>query len=129
MSQDSESRIFSYEEASELLEQVREITSEAHRRLQELRAKVDGLPPASRQAKKLSEWINTVIHQWAEEILALGALPKGLWTVDFDSGKGFYYCWTLNERHLSYFHNYEEGFMGRKPLSEIEGNPPPPLLN
>ncbi len=129
MSQETESRIFTYEEACDLLEQVREITNEAHCRLQELRAKVDGLPPSSRQAKKLSEWINTVIHQWAEEILSLGALPKGLWTVDFDSGKGFYYCWTLNETQLTYFHNYEEGFMGRKPLSEIESNPPPLLLN
>ena len=124
-----DSKEFTYEEASELLEVVREITSSAHRRLQELRGKIDGLAPGSKKAKKLSEWLNTVIHQWAEDILAIGALPKGLWTVDFDSGRGFYYCWTLNESSLSYFHNYEEGFMGRKPLSEIESNPPPMLLN
>lgn len=122
-------KIFSYEEASEALAEVREVTSAAHQRLQDLRAKIENSTPGSSRVKKLNEWINTVINQWAEDIMSLGALPKGLWTVDFDSGKGFYYCWTLDESTLSYFHNYEVGFMGRKPLSEIEGNPPPMLLN
>lgn len=122
-------KVFTYEEASEALEAVREVTSAADQRLQELRAKIEKGPPGSARVKKLNEWINTVIHQWAEDIMELGGLPKGLWTVDFDSGKGFYYCWALNESTLSFFHKYEEGFMGRKPLSEIEGSLPPMLLN
>jgi hypothetical protein len=120
--------IFSYDEASAILDEVRELTQAAHKRLQELRALVEGTPPGSPRAKKLNEWINTVIHQWAEDIMSLGALPKGLWTVDFDSGKGYYFCWTLDEARLAYYHNYEEGFMGRKPLSELP-SAPPPLLN
>lgn len=123
-----EHRIFTFDEANALVGEVRELTQAAHQRLQELRAKVEGTPPGSHRAKKLSEWINTVIHQWAEDIMALGALPKGLWTVDFDSGKGYYFCWTLDETRLTYFHNYEEGFMGRKPLSELP-DLVPPLLN
>ncbi|MCH8075072.1 MAG: DUF2203 family protein [SAR324 cluster bacterium] len=122
-------KVFTYEEASEALEAVREVTEAAHRRLQELREKIENSPPGSAKVKKLNEWINTVINQWAEDIMGLGGLPKGLWTVDFDSGKGFYYCWTLNESTLSYFHHYQEGFMGRKPLAEIEDAPPPMLLN
>lgn len=122
-----ESKIFTYEEASGLLEDVREITAAAHSRLQELRAQIEGAPAGSPRSRKLTEWINTVIHQWAEDIMALGALPKGLWTVDFDSGEGYYYCWTLDEAKLSYFHDYQEGFVGRRPLTE---NPDaPPLLN
>ncbi len=70
-----------------------------------------------------------MINQWAEEIMALGALPKGLWTVDFDSGEGYYYCWTLNEADLIYYHLYEEGFVGRKPLSEMGSGKTSPLLN
>jgi hypothetical protein len=124
-----DNNIFSYDEASAMLDEVRELTVAAHERLQALRAKVEGAPPGSRRAKKLSEWINTVIHQWAEDILSLGALPKGLWTVDFDSGKGYYFCWTLNESRLTHFHNYEEGFMGRKPLSELPNGTSPVLLN
>jgi hypothetical protein len=124
-----ENRIFTYDEASAALEEVRTLTLAAHTRLQQLRAKVDGAAPGSPRAKKLGEWINTVIHQWAEDIMALGAQPKGLWTVDFDSGKGYYFCWSLNEPRLSHFHNYEEGFVGRKPLSELPDAVPPPLLN
>ncbi len=123
-----DNKIFTYDEASGSLEEVREITTSAHNRLQDYRDRIEEAPPGSRRAKKLSEWINTVIDQWAEEISAIGAVPKGLWTVDFDSGKGYYFCWTLNEKHLSYFHNYEEGFLGRKPLSEIPGGPTPPRL-
>ena len=123
-----DSKIFSYEEACAILDEVRELTQAAHERLQELRAQVESTSPGSRRAKKLGEWINTAIHQWAEDIMSLGAQPKGLWTVDFDSGKGYYYCWTLDEARLSHFHNYEDGFMGRKPLSELPGDAPP-LLN
>ncbi|HKI98776.1 MAG TPA: DUF2203 family protein [bacterium] len=124
-----DSKIFSYDEASALLGEVRELTQAAHERLQALRAQVEGAAPGSVRSRKLTEWINTVIHQWAEDIMSLGALPKGLWTVDFDSGKGYYFCWTLNEMRLTHYHNYEEGFMGRKPLSELPDAAPPPLLN
>ena len=124
-----ENTLFTYEEAAEALEEVREVTAAAQQRLQDLRAKIENSTPGSAKINKLNEWVNTVINQWAEDITGLGGLPKGLWTVDFDSGKGFYYCWTLNEATLSYFHHYQEGFMGRKPLAEIEGNSPPVLLN
>ena len=120
---------FSYDEASALLDEVRTLTTAAHDRLQALRAQAQGAAPGSPRAKKLSEWINNVIQQWAEDIMALGALPKGLWTVDFDSGKGYYFCWTLNEARLAFYHTYEEGFTGRKPLSELPDAGPPTLLN
>ena len=122
-------KIFTFEEAKALIEEVREKTVFANERLVALRAQVESLQAGSKRAGKLNEWVNTVINQWAQEIMELGALPKGLWTVDFDSGDGYYYCWALNEPNLSHFHLYEEGFAGRKPLSEIEKGAPPLLLN
>lgn len=122
-------KIFTFEEAQALIEEVREKTVFSNERLVALRAQVESLQGGSKRATKLNEWINTVINQWAQEIMELGALPKGLWTVDFDSGDGYYYCWALNEPNLAYFHLYEEGFAGRKPLSEIEKGAPPLLLN
>ena len=124
-----EETIFSYEDAQALIPAVREKTIAADERLQTLRLQMNEAAPQSPRARKLSEWINTVINQWAEDIMALGALPKGLWTVDFDSGEGFYFCWTLDEPDLTHFHPYEEGFAGRKPLSQKEGHAPPALLN
>lgn len=126
-------RIFSYDEARELLTEVRKATLEHQRRLSELREQLEHLQhsgaggDASRQTGKLNEWANVVMAQWMETITALGAIPKGLWTVDFDSGRGYYFCWTYDEEHLSYYHRYEEGFIGRKPLTEKEKQAPSAL--
>lgn len=124
-----ENKIFTYEEARELISEVRERTAAADEQLAALRSKAEQAPPHSTQSVKLNEWINTLINQWAEDIMELGALPKGLWTVDFDSGDGYFYCWTLDESDLTHFHLYEEGFVGRKPLSDIDKQHPPALLN
>ena len=124
-----ENKIFTYEEARALIDQVAARTAAADERLLQLRQQLEEMPPHSSRAVKLNEWINTVINQWAEDILALGALPKGLWTVDFDSGEGYYFCWMLNEPDLTHFHMYEEGFMGRKPLTEMDQFNPSMLVN
>lgn len=124
-----DNRIFTYDEAAALLDEVRELTRAANERLQDLRAQAGEADPGSHRARKLAEWMNTAIHQWAEDMMALGALPKGLWTVDFDSGKGYYFCWSLDEARLAYFHNYEDGFAGRRPLSELADDVPPHFLN
>ena len=120
-------RIFTYDEAQGLLPEVRRVTEAHHRRLQELREQLEQLrnpgdSPGGRHTTKLNEWMNAVITQWSEDIAALGALPKGLWTVDFDSGRGYYFCWTYDEERLSYYHRYEEGFIGRQPLTDREKN-------
>ncbi len=124
-----DSKIFSLEEARARLEEVREKTAFADERLRALRAQQSRVPPGSSRARKLGEWINTVINEWAEEIMEMGALPKGLWTVDFDSGEGFYFCWTLDEPDINHFHRYEEGYAGRKLLTEMGAGEAPPLLN
>ena len=120
--------IFSYDEARALISQVREMTREANERVRALKADASKAPRGSKRAHKLKEWVDTVVQHWAERIETLGALPKGVWTVDFDSGEGFFYCWTFDEEDLSYFHLYEEGFPGRKPLAEGAGNGQPPML-
>ncbi|MBI4081756.1 MAG: DUF2203 family protein [Candidatus Lambdaproteobacteria bacterium] len=124
----SGAKIFTYEEAQELIETLQERTAFVHARVDALRAQLRKYPHGSPKAAKLNEWVNTAITQWADEVIALGALPKGLWTVDFDSGEGYYYCWTLNEEELAYFHLYEEGFAGRRPLTELHKHASPPLL-
>ena len=29
-------------------------------------------------------------------------------------------CWRLGEEQISYYHSRESGFMGRKPISDLE---------
>ncbi len=125
----SSGKIFSYEEAASLVEEVRETTRRADERMLALRAHQERATPGTARATKLKEWINTVIQTWAQEIEAIGALPKGLWTVDFDSGQGYYYCWSLNEDALGHYHHYHEGFSNRKPLSDLGIQPISAVLN
>jgi hypothetical protein len=120
-------RIFTYREANRALAAVRAKTLAASERLETLRAQAEQLGPG--QAEKLSEWMDGVVNQWSADMLALGALPKGLFTVDFDSGRGFYFCWTLNEPVLDHFHRYEEGFAQRQPLPKEAMQDGAPVLN
>lgn len=126
-------KVFTYEEARALIEEVRRKTLAADERVQQLRAEIMTVEKDSERAGVLGEQMSAAVQHWADEILAVGALPKGLWTVDFDSGQGFFYCWSFNERDLSHYHAYEDGFAGRKPLVDgVPGGsfaPKPPVLN
>ena len=95
-------RIFTLEEARELLPRIQELTAEAVDRF--------GRMPAH-----LEEERRSVVEEWAHELEALGCQIKGLWLVDFDSGGG-YYCWKYPEPALDHFHGYEEGFASRLAL-------------
>ena len=98
-----ERRIFTLEEARELLPRVQEITSEA-------------VTQFSKLPGDLEEARQEVVRAWAEELQGMGLEIKGVWLVDFDSGGG-YYCWKYPEAGLNHFHAYDEGFSGRLPLT------------
>lgn len=94
-------RTFSFEEARNLLPEVRERT----------RLALDAL--ASLQAPGAEDpEVERILTEWVHGVQELGAEVKGPWLVDFDSGAG-YYCWKWPEERLEYFHGYEEGFTGR----------------
>jgi hypothetical protein len=95
--------VFSYEEASILLPEVRQATEEAYRRVERLAASSGRAAPAE---------VDEIVQAWAQGLLARGLEIKGLWLVDFDNGSG-YYCWRYPEEQLQFYHSYEEGFGGR----------------
>jgi hypothetical protein len=100
----AEKTIFSYEQAAELLPEVRRLTEAAHLRVEELTG--DG------PVKDAEDRLNEVVGQWAEAMMRRGLEVKGVWLVDFDNGSG-YYCWRYPETSLMFYHSYEEGFGGR----------------
>ena len=100
----AEKTIFSYEQAAELLPEVRRLTEAAHLKIEELTR--DG------RVKDAEDRLNEVVGQWAEAMMRRGLEVKGLWLLDFDNGSG-YYCWQYPEEGLQFFHAYEEGFRGR----------------
>jgi hypothetical protein len=99
-----EKKVFTLEEARDMLPRVKELTSDAVFRYARL--------GESSGAEKERQ---NIVRDWARELLSLGVEIKGLWLVDFDSGAG-YYCWKYPEPSLDFFHGYEEGFAGRLPL-------------
>lgn len=97
-------RIFSYEEASALLPEVRALTETAVAQLESMH-----------EAGPEEEY-QRILDDWARAVMSLGIEVKGLWLIDFDSGSG-YYCWQWPEPSLQFFHGYEEGFGGRVQLN------------
>jgi hypothetical protein len=100
----TEKTVFSYEEAAALLPEVRRLTEEAHRVVEEL---TEHEPDQDAEAR-----LNDVVGGWAEAMMQRGLEVKGLWLVDFDNGSG-YYCWRYPEAGLLFYHSHEEGFRGR----------------
>jgi hypothetical protein len=108
-------RMFTYEEARELLPRVMEITREAVERVDTLLAETESLSTEDVPDEVMDQY-NEIVDRWAAAILDLGIDVKGLWLVDFDCGSG-YYCWKYPEPALQYFHGYDEGFKGRVKLN------------
>jgi hypothetical protein len=104
----SEKRIFSYDQAATMLPEVRRLTEEAHRTVEEL-----GTDTATTRGRvDLQKRLEEIVNGWARSLLGMGLEVKGLWLVDFDNGSG-YYCWRYPEDGLHYYHSYEDGFNGR----------------
>ncbi len=108
---------FSLEEACRILPVVRRITAEFSTKVELLIARLETLQLNQTETIcALENQVNELIQTWNEKIRKLGAEPRGLWVVDFDSGHG-YYCWKHPEAEILYWHSYEDGYSGRKPLS------------
>ena len=129
-------RNFTPDEANELLPEVRLLVErmvEAKRALDAAQAEADevatrisgnggGLPPA--RLAEVNAGVNRRATELAgilEEIQELGLFVKDLDTglVDFPSvrdGHDVLLCWRLGEDEVAFWHGYDDGFAGRRPL-------------
>ena len=63
--------------------------------------------------------VEEALHRWSEEIIKLGAHPKGYFTVDFQSvDPEMLYCWNYGEDRISFTHKVWENFNHRRPLGD-----------
>lgn len=110
-------RIWTLEEAREILPEIIDLTREAYeeslRLIEDIEKKI---LPENIQEEKESE-LQNLLSQWALNLTKMGAAVKGLWLVDFDNGNG-YYCWKYGETDILFEHTYEAGFTGRLPIIE-----------
>jgi hypothetical protein len=129
-------RNFTPDEANELLPVVRLLVErmvEAKVALDAAQAEADevatrisgnggGLPPA--QLAEVSAEVDRRAAELAgvlEQIQELGVVVKDLDTglVDFPSvreGRNVLLCWRLGEDEVAFWHGYDDGFAGRRPL-------------
>lgn len=114
MAQQETKRIFTYEEALEVLPEVQKMTTEAVQKISVFAAQIFAAREEDHKKGYEKEQAKAV-NNWVQTIEQLGCEVKGLWLVDFDNGEG-YYCWQYPEANLEYYHGYTEGFAGRSKL-------------
>jgi hypothetical protein len=108
---------FDIESARKLLPLVFKITSEIDDEFQKLMEQVK-LAKDHANLDKVSDTesqVQLLIGRWEGKIMKLGLEPKGVWLVDFDTGNG-YFCWKYPEMDIKFWHGYDDGFSGRKPI-------------
>jgi hypothetical protein len=133
-------RYFTPEEANAALDELRPLAEQMveHRRAlvaaQEGRATLgarvvtnggDLTPSDFADADAELEQAASGLAQAVEQIQAQGVLIKDLdqGLLDFPSlrdGEEVLLCWQLGEERVAFWHGTEEGFAGRKPLSDFE---------
>jgi len=115
--------VFSLEEANRILPIVRRITLEFSTKVESLIARLETVQLNQTETIcALEKQVNELIQTWNDKIRKLGAEPKGLWVVDFNSGAG-YYSWKHPEAEILYWHSYEDGYAVRKPLDLLGQKP------
>lgn len=123
---EKQARIFSLAEANSLLKEVAGVTAEVVRELEEIRQRYQIDPGEGSEAmpQPAVEEIEHVLNGWAGAIAELGALPKGYFTVDFQSREPeMLYCWTYGEEKIEFTHKVWENFTHRRPLAQMPDFP------
>ena len=105
-------RIFTLEEARQLVPWLMEASREAEARVFEIQQKAKDTRGAQTRSQR-------IIQYWAETVTKLGAEPKQPFTVDFDSGKD-YFCWEYPEEDIYFRHDYHLGYAGRHRIEDSE---------
>jgi hypothetical protein len=132
-------KFFTVKEAEQLipkLEQILEGLMENKRSAmeigQELARMEEQLRSSEGHSVEPSEYVNKrtemeflvrIINEGLEAIEDMGAHPKDLdlGLVDFPAvldGNSVLLCWKYGEKTIGYYHGYEEGFAGRKPIEK-----------
>ncbi len=113
-------RVFRLEDAQNLLPVLQRMTEFANEKVRLLLQRLETIQDrASTTAQELEKEIDLNILQWQQKVKKLGALPQGLWLIDFNNGEG-YFCWKFPEKKIMFFHGYNDGFTGRKALFSNE---------
>ncbi len=109
---------FNLQEAQQLLPVIFKLTKKYSEDVTSLMDRLNALGSETPGLEdKIELQVNDLIQAWQNKVTKLGALPKGLWLLDFDSGDG-YFCWKFPERQIQFWHQYQDGFSKRIPVEK-----------
>ncbi len=112
-------RKFTLAEANDTIGEVIAATEETLRKLELLKQEfnADKTQDPKAAEDRLTKETETILRQWSSRIVALGAYPKGYFTVDFKSHiPDTLLCWTLGEDQICHTHKIYETFKHRAPI-------------
>lgn len=120
----TETKIFTPAEANKTLPLVRHIIKDVLNTAREMRLLAEDIDEHIQddpQIKKMVAQVNSFLNELEE----LGCFYKDwnftIGLVDFPSvinGQEVLLCWRSDEDSVSYYHDYESGYSGRKPIPE-----------
>ena len=114
----ADSKLYVLSEASELLPTVRKITDNAYERLSRLDERLESMLLCDPRRTVIADEYEKIVRKWIASITRLGAIPNGLWRVDFDTGEG-YLCWRFPELKIGYFRDYDCEFDDRMSVKSL----------
>jgi len=134
-------RLFTVNEANELLPKLRPLVEQVLDNIRRLKGasesviRREGLDPEApnlmnrlRDDGEIAKLIGQV-KGWVDEINSYGCICKGVeqGLIDFPCLLGsevVFLCWQVGEAAVGYWHRIEDGFAGRKPLLDDESADP-----
>lgn len=124
-------RLFTVAEANALIPKLRELMDEVACRRDELRRKAPQVEPILRSSlfngggKPATEYGVEAYRLYlaVNVVRGIGLILRDLdsGTVDFPherDGRTVFLCWQSPEAEISHYHEIDDGFAGRKPISE-----------
>jgi len=95
----NENRLFSYDEALELIPLLMHISSKTKREINALNSQLSFTKNNTEKAEEIQNKMNLSLQNWSEKVRRLGALPISLCKVRI-LGKEANYTWEYPEKNL-----------------------------
>jgi hypothetical protein len=122
---DNSMRTFTLAEANTIVRLVADLTAGVVQHLDSIRQRhqVEFENPAAGLPESILKEVEKALAEWSQQVMELGARPKGFFTVDFQSlDPELLYCWTYGEEKIEYTHKVWENFNHRQRLDVDPGS-------
>lgn len=114
---------FTLEQANLLLPKLIELTEQVIESLQDAKDRMESEQLFNEEDAQQSYDLQVALtlERWSQQVLKLGAYPKGYFTVDFKSMiPETLLCWTYGETRITHTHKVWENFKHRRPIEHPE---------